>query len=136
MLKTEGTFLTMNLMRLPPTVRMRTCRCYLNWIIEIAITGNAQNFRKMRLFDAMYFIYINSLTLDGKKGKGKNKKKNQNANIRATDSKPKNIKSMFAAAAVKPKKAPEVSNLFEFDLNLFGCITLTILWSTVKETNY
>jgi hypothetical protein len=41
---------------------------------------------------------------------GSNKeKKKKNPNIRAPDSKPKSIKSMFAAAAVKPKKKQEVT---------------------------
>ena len=49
-----------------------------------------------------------SLSIIGKKEA--EKKKKQNPNIRAPDSKPKSIKSMFAAAAIKSKpKKSEVS---------------------------
>ena len=44
--------------------------------------------------------------IKGKKGGGDKKRKN--ANIRSHDSKPKNIRSMFAAAAVKAKPKSEV----------------------------
>ena len=44
----------------------------------------------------------------GKKNEGRGKKR-QNPNIRAPDSKPKSIRSMFAAAAVKSKPKVQAS---------------------------
>lgn len=52
----------------------------------------------------------------GRKSEKRRKVSSKNPNIRAPDSKPSNIRSMFAAAAVKPKKQTEVKTTFDLIL--------------------
>ena len=67
---------------------------------------------------SLLFHLVRTFVFTEKKGREKEKQKStKNPNIRAPDSKPSNIKSMFAAAAVKPKKKVEVTFRINCSLN-------------------